>query len=139
MKAFLALSWPHLGLHLEISKPEIAPRKLSSPYLGHILKSLGQRFHQESFLDPILATSWASSRNLWARDFTNSFLDPILATFWASSWNLWARDFNKKPFLTLSWPHLGLHLETSRLEISARKLSWSYLGHILVFILKSLG
>ena len=35
--------------------------------------------------------------------------------------------------------HLGLHLEISRLEISPRKLSWPYLGHILGFILKSLG
>ena len=28
-EAFLALSWPHLGLHLEISRLEISPRKLS--------------------------------------------------------------------------------------------------------------
>ena len=28
-KAFLSLSWPHLGLHLEISRLEISPRKLS--------------------------------------------------------------------------------------------------------------
>ena len=35
----MTLSWPHLGLHLdhlEISRLEI-PRKLSCPYLGHIL------------------------------------------------------------------------------------------------------
>ena len=37
MKAFLTLSWPHLGPHLEISRLEISPRKLSWPYLGHIL------------------------------------------------------------------------------------------------------
>ena len=40
---------------------KMGSRKLSWPYLGHILsfilKSLGQAFHQESFLDPILATS----------------------------------------------------------------------------------
>ena len=63
--AFLGLAWRHLGLYVEISRLEISPRKLSWPYLGHILgfmlKSLGWRFHQESFLDPILATSWASS------------------------------------------------------------------------------
>ena len=36
----MTLSWPHLGLrldHLEISRLEISPRKLSCPYLGHIL------------------------------------------------------------------------------------------------------
>ena len=33
------------------------------------------------------------------------------------------KDFTKKAFLTLSWPHLGLHLEISRLDISPRKLS----------------
>ena len=33
------------------------------------------------------------------------------------------RDFTEKALLTLSWPHLGLHLEISRLEISPRKLS----------------
>ena len=30
-ESFLDLSWPHLGLHLEISRQEISPRKLSSP------------------------------------------------------------------------------------------------------------
>ena len=44
-KAFLTLSWPNLGLHLEISRLEISPRKLSWPYLdpilGFILKALG--------------------------------------------------------------------------------------------------
>ena len=29
LKAFLSLSWPHLGLDLEISRLEISPRKLS--------------------------------------------------------------------------------------------------------------
>ena len=47
---------------------EISPRQPSWAYLGHILgcilKSLGQRFHRETFLEPILATSWASSWNL---------------------------------------------------------------------------
>ena len=38
------------------------------------------------------------------------------------------RDFTKKAFLTLSWPHLGLHLEISGLEISPRTLSWPHLG-----------
>ena len=40
---WVTLSWPNLGLHLEISRLEISPRKL---------------------LDPILATSWASSGKL---------------------------------------------------------------------------
>ena len=41
-------------------------------------------------------------------------------------------------FLGLAWRHLGLYVEISGLEISPRKLSWPYLGHILGFILKSL-
>ena len=44
-KAFFRLSWPHLGPHLDISRLE---------------------FHQGSFLEPILPTSWASSWNLLA-------------------------------------------------------------------------
>ena len=101
----MTLSWPHLGLHLEISGLKISPSKL---------------------LDPILATSWASS---WLFEISglkispSKLLDPILATSWASSWLFLDKDFTKKAFWTLSWPHLGLHLEISRLEILPRKLS----------------
>ena len=82
--------WPHLGLYLEMSRLEISPRKFSWPYLGHMfffiwkgprpkisprklsephlglhLKISRPDILQESFLDPILATSWASSPTLF--------------------------------------------------------------------------
>ena len=45
------LSWPHLGLHLEISRLEISPRKLSSPHLGlHLEISRVRDFTKKAFL-----------------------------------------------------------------------------------------
>ena len=63
------LSWPYLGLHLEIFRLKILAGKLFSAYLarilGVILKFVAKlEISQKNFLEPILAISWALYWNL---------------------------------------------------------------------------